>query len=173
MPRVLSGKIIFYVFLLLLADVCLAPAAGLVHFRPIFSYLIVAYAAFRWHWKSALAAAMAAGIFRDLAGSRALGVETLSLVMATAGLLFFMQKIERHSFVVQFIVNFIFVFSISLLILFFESVLGLNNQFSGYFLRLSFSTALSTSVLMPVFFHFAARVFKDGASRNPYGLFTY
>jgi rod shape-determining protein MreD len=158
MPRLFSGKVILYLLILLILDICLMPALGA--FRPILTYLWILYIAF--HVPSEiLAAAVLTGIFRDLFGSQPLGIETAGLVAVSSGLLFFMQKLEREFFPMRMAGAMIFVFSALLMNLTLASFLSPTPQFSFAAVGACFASAFISGLIMPVFFFITDFGFKD------------
>ncbi len=168
MPRILSGKVIGFLFLLLLLELCFLPALHLP-VQPVLLYLVIPYAAFQWRWEKTVWLAMGVGLMRDLTGSQPLGTETLVLSLAAAGLDFFVLKIERRMFLMRVITTFLFVFSVTLLSLILSGFLG--SSISWFHLGTALRTALATAVFMPIFFSLAGFWFRDTGSLKQYELF--
>ena len=170
MPRLRSGKVIFTLFFLLTADFCLVPLAHLP-VPPVFLYLLIPYAAFRWHWEKTVPLAIAIGLLRDLAGSQPLGAETAALAAVSAGLDFLILKIDRGSFLMQFAACFLFIFLVMALTLILSGFLGSAAGLSWKSLGIALGAALSTAAAMPFFFYLNALWFRERVSLKQYELF--
>ncbi len=171
MPSVFSAKVLGYLLLLLAIDVCLTPFLGIGLMRPIFLYLMVLYAAFIWHWAKTIPMALAVGFLWDVTGSTPLGVQTVSLVLAAWLLDLFVQKAEREAFVIRLIAAFLFVLLASLFTLGLTDFLGAATPAFGVAMALSLVTALTSSALLPLFFHLSARFFQDRMVLRQYEFF--
>ena len=158
MPRLFSGKVILYLLLLMVLDVCLMPALG--PFRPILTYLWILYVAFHAPSET-LAASVMIGVLRDLAGSQPLGIETAGLAVVSTGLLFFMQKLAREFFPMRMMGAMIFVFSALLMNLILANFLSPTPQITLYALGACVASAVVSALLMPVFFFITDYGFRD------------
>ena len=161
MPRLGSGKVIGYLLLLLVIDVCLAPALGAGVLHPMFLYLMIPYAAFEWHWNSTLATALFIGVFLDLAGSHPLGVQTSVLGAASFALDFAVLKIQRDSLVMRMVTVFIFTGGVLFSSLVLSAFLGTPEKMTGIMILQGLGTAFATAALTPVFFFLTSRLFRD------------
>ena len=172
MPRVLSAKVVSFVLLLWVCDICIFPSLFESGFmRPVLTYLIIVYAAFRWDWRKTAGLALFVGLLRDVTGSQPLGVETAVLTSSALVLGFLAQKMERDSFVVRVLAVFLFVFFDSLLILFLSGFLNFTNEFSGFFFLMIVSSAFLTALISPLFFYLTGKWFKDHLPLKQYELF--
>ncbi len=171
MPRIFSGKVILYFFLLLVADLCWSPWIAVGGAQPVFLYLMVVYSAFQWGaWRS-VPVAIVAGLARDLTGSLDLGVETLVLFISTLVLDFLVQKLDRESQLVRMIAAFLFVFWVLLELAYCSSFFGMKLPVTGHALLGILTTALYTAVWTPVFFGVTSRWFHDRTPMKQYELF--
>jgi hypothetical protein len=169
MSRFITGKVILYLFILIILDVALMPVFGI--FRPSLTYLWVLYAAFHAPW-SVLPAAVIAGIGRDLVGSQPLGIETAVLVTMSIGLNFAMQKLEHGFLPMRFIVATAFIFLGMMLNLAFSGFLFAAPQLSWYAVFSCFMSAVTSAAVMPVFFYFTSKWFPvEGRMLKQYELF--
>lgn len=171
MSRSITGKVILYVLILLGIDICIAPSLGL--FRPVLTYLWIVYVAFHWPTQEVLPSAVLAGILRDLSGTLPLGVETVSLAVLSGLLIFFLRKFQRDVFLMQWIVGSVFIFIIMLFDVFFSGFLSPGYPVTFYALLSCFTVALTSALVMPVFFFITGRWFhKESVSlKKQYELF--
>ena len=171
MSRSFSGKIILVVLFLMGVDICWASAAGA--FRPVATYLWVMYVAFHWPAKELLPTAIFVGILRDLTGSLPLGVETVSLAAMAASLIFLLQKFQRDSFLIQWIIGIFFVLAVSLSNLFLSAFLGSGTSLTWFSFLSCLGASVATALIMPLFFWLTSRWFyrETTALKRQYELF--
>lgn len=158
MPRLFSGKVVLYLLVLIVLDVCVMPLFGI--FRPILTYLWILYIAF-YAPSEILAAAVMTGILRDLVSSQPLGIETAGLTAVSSGLLFFMQKLEREFFPMRMAGAMIFVFSAQIMNLTLSSFLSPASQFSWPALSACLASSFISALVMPVFFFITDYGFRE------------
>ena len=163
MPRFFSLKIIFYLCLLLILDVCLMPHFGI--FRPVLTYLWVLFVAFNAP-AGIFPAALLAGGLRDLVSSQPLGVETASLVIASVGLVYVMRKLEHGFFPVRLVVGVAFVFCGMLLNLLLSGFLFSTVPVSWEMIFSCFASAVVSAVAIPLFFYVTGKWFREGEDRG-------
>ena len=96
MSRLLRGRVLFCLGVLLLFDLSLGSVIHIQSVRPIFLYLMIVYVTFAWGFGKAPLLAFWIGILRDLSGSGPMGLETTILFSATLLLDFLVHKIERE-----------------------------------------------------------------------------
>ena len=171
MHRILSGRVIFYLFLLLVVDLTIMPLLCIGPLYPQLLYLMVLYAAFQWGWQRTIPMALAVGILRDLTGSQFLGFETASFVLASMILDLLVQKMEREFVLLRFAAAFIFVFCASMFHLILVSLVTGTIYLSWYRCWVVFGSSLYTALLMPLFFYVTAKWFGDRAVLKQYELF--
>lgn len=171
MSRSFSGKIIFFVLLLMGVDICWASAAG--PFRPVATYLWVLYVAFHWPAKELLPTAIFVGILRDLTSSLPLGVETVSLAVVAVSLAFLLQKLQRDSFLIQWMAGAFFVLAVSFSNLFLSAFLGEGASLTWFSFLACLGASSATALVMPVFFWLTSRWFSREitALKRQYELF--
>lgn len=171
MPRILSFRMMVYLWILLVLDLSLAPLFRLGALQPILLYLAILHAGFQWGSEKTVPVAVAVGLLRDLAGSHVFGLETGVLVCAALLLDLLVQKVDRQSFAVRMGVTFLFVFSVTTLLWMFSRFLGSTLSVSWDTFGTSLGTAGYGAVLAPVFFYLTARWFHDRAPLKQYELF--
>lgn len=171
MLRPLHIKIVFLVAFLIVLDVCFAPVIQFSGVRPIFSFLLIAYAAFQWDSRRIMPLAFSIGLLRDVLGGGILGVGVLALVSFAFILDGIAHKIEREFPGIYFLLTVIFCFFVLGAELLLDAVLGkaiFRFQEHGVILILcSFYTAL----FLPLFYQFADFLFKPHAELRQYELF--
>ncbi|MBN1689149.1 MAG: hypothetical protein JW893_08620 [Candidatus Omnitrophica bacterium] len=171
MPRLFSGRVIFYLIFLLVVDFCLMPLVRSGIFFPVLLYLMVPYAAFVWRWEKTTALALVIGLLRDLTVNHPFGIETIAVVVTAHFLDIFVHKVERDAWAVRFMMSFLFLLSVGMLILVIEPMMGGRVFLSwGTFLEV-FKMAVSTTFVMPVVFFCTALFFRDRAPIRQYELF--
>ena len=171
MPRLFSAKVILYLCLLILLDWAFLAPFRSATFQPVLIYLVIPYAAFEWHWRQALRLSLIVGVLRDVLSSQPLGVETAVLFTAALAIGFFVQKIERRSWIMRILAGFIFVYGVSLLVLVISNLLGFSHQSLWECFALSWAGALSTVIFLPVFFYATSMWFGEKFSLRQYELF--
>lgn len=171
MPRILSGKVIFYLLLLAILDSSLRPMIRIGDAGPMFLYLMTPYAVFQWGFSRSLALAALIGIFRDLTGPHRMGIEVVTLLLFTFLFDLLAQKVERNSNWVRFAGAFLFVFCVLAATAVFSRFLGDRVFVSGYMLGAALGTAFYTACLTPGFFALTARWFHDRVPMKQYELF--
>ena len=171
MYRLASPKVVLYFIVLLILDGCLASVVSFPFALPWMLYLAILFVAFEWHWKKALAVALIVGLLRDGVGTQPLGVETLVLSLLAFILGFFVQKVERQSWLMRMATGFLFVFASTLLVVTFSKILGAHSAFSWHSVSVSFGVALSTALFMPIFFYLSRLWFGMSESLKQYELF--
>jgi rod shape-determining protein MreD len=171
MHHALSGRVIFYLFFLLIIDLCVSPLIAADAVRPVFLYLMIIYAAFEWQWERTFALALFVGILRDATGSHPFGIETTVLVLTSLALDFVIRTIERKSWLVRFMVTLLYVLSVSVGALILSALLGYRQYWTWQSLMLCFQTALYTGMIMPFFFYFTSRWFTRRHIVRQYELF--
>ncbi len=170
MPRFFSGKVILYVLILHVLDLCLTPSLGI--FRPVFLYLWVLYAAFCGPVSALIPAAVIAGVLRDLSGSQPLGVETISLTGMACALTFLILKFQHEFFLMRMILGAIFIFFTLILNMIFSSFLAPNTpvMWNGFYA--SFFVTVISTFAMPFFFEVTRKWFpQETNSLRQYELF--
>lgn len=171
MYRVFSNKVIAYLFVLLIIDLCIAPALRIRMVQPIFLYLMIVYAGFNWDWGKSVHVAILAGILRDLTSSQFIGLETATLSGLAIVLETMLHKMDRESTTAKVMATFFFVYASCLTTLVIawtaRSGIGIN----AHTILHSFYTAIYTTAVMPVFFFITSGIFHDRSSLKQYELF--
>ncbi len=153
-------------------DYCFIPALQNGAARPIALYLPVLYVAFRWPREKIAPAAMAVGLVRDLLSSGPLGVELTSLIFSGLLLDLAVQKMDRNSEPVKLAVTFLFVQTAFLIQWVLGGLLGFSQFMTWHALSVSFGSAVLTTVVAPLFYMAAGRLFRDdGSMLKQYELF--
>lgn len=172
MHRLASGKVIFYLLLCLALDVSVMPLFRFDFFYPpVLLYLAVLYTAFVWHGQHTVEIGIAVGLLKDVTSVQPLGIETAVLGAASFVLVRMVQTVDRESLLNRFLTCFVFVLSVSLLIWVFSGFLISSSPLSWYSVTTCLTLALSTAVVMPVFFYLTSRWFKDQQPLKQYELF--
>ncbi len=171
MLRTLRIKIIILSIFLLILDVCFAPVLEIYGARPIFSFLLIAYAAFHWDSRRILPLAAFLGLARDILGGGVLGLEMLALVCG--GFIFdaVAHKIEREFPGIYFLLAVIFCFLVLAGEMFLDSVLGKAVIFSANSLRIIFFSSIYTALFLPLFYQIADFLFQTHSELKQYELF--
>jgi rod shape-determining protein MreD len=171
MHHALSGRVVFYLFFLLIIDLCVSPLVAAGSVRPVLLYLMMIYAAFEWHWERTFSLAFFVGILRDMTGSHPFGIETAVLVLTSIALDFVIRTIERKSWLMRSVVTLLYVLAVSVGVLLLSALLGYRQYWTWQSLLLCFQTALYTSLIMPFFFYFTSRWFTRRHIVRQYELF--
>lgn len=171
MPRILSAKVLIFVFLLHIIDLSLTSLLRVGPVRPVFLYLAIVYASFQWGGRKTLALSAVAGGLRDITGVHPVGVETVVLVVSALLLDFWVHKIERQSLLVRTVSAFLYIALALFLILTVSTLLGEPVGLSTYLAASILLTALYTACWTPVFFYLAMRWFHDKVPMKQYELF--
>ncbi len=169
MPRLFSGKVILYLLFLLILDISVLPALAADQPRPVFLHLFVLFVAYEWDWRKTFAAALWVGLIRDVISMQALGAETFALLMTSAGLIFYIQKVQTAWTPVKMVGAFGFIFLSQILAVLLASLAVHSSLLSMEIVRQAFFSALLSSALLPLFFVFSQRVFQRRAS----AMFSY
>ena len=167
----LRFKIVFLFLSLLALDLCFAPAIQISGARPIFSFLLVAYAVFQWDSRRVFPIAVAAGLARDIFGGGVFGVELLALVCWTYLLDGIAHKIEREFPGIYFTLMAIFCFCVLMTTFVIDSLLGNVAWLTGAHLKVLLMTSFYTALLLPLFYQIADFLFKPHAELRQYELF--
>lgn len=170
MFRTLRFKIILLSILLLIFDSCFSPVIEFSGARPIFSFVLIAYAAFHWESKHVLPLAAVLGLARDILGGGVIGVEMLALVCGSFVLDALAHKIESEFPGIYFLLAVLFCFFVLLGELLIDSMLG-QAFLTGDQLRVIFMSALYTGLFLPVFYQIADALFKPHSELRQYDLF--
>ena len=172
MYRLVSGKVICSLGLCLALDVSVTPLFRFDFFYPpVFLYLLVLYTAFVWQGRHTFEMGVGVGLLKDLVSFQPLGLETIVLGLASFVLAFVVQKIDRESLVNRFLACFVFVLSVSFLVWGLARFLVSSSEISWYPVTACLTLALSTSIVMPVFFYLISWWFKDHEPLKQYELF--
>ncbi|MFZ5803207.1 MAG: hypothetical protein ACOY3K_08945 [Candidatus Omnitrophota bacterium] len=115
MLRIFSWRLGFYLIVLVTLDMTLGARARVGNACLFLSYLPVIYAAFHWGGAKALPTAVMVGILRDTASTGFLGLETLSLVLASWPLMVAVQKLRRELWMLKAGITFLFVLTVLLI----------------------------------------------------------
>ncbi len=170
MPRIFSGKVILYLVILHVVDLCLTPVLGV--WRPIFLYLWILYVAFYGPVQALIPAAVMVGLLRDLTGSQPLGVETLSLTAVASAVTFLILKFEHEFFLMRMILGVLFVFFSLVLNMIFSGFLAPKTPLTWYAFYSSFFVSVISTLVMPFFFDFTRKWFPpETNSLKQYELF--
>lgn len=168
MFRTVRFKIILLAAFMLVLDVCFAPVMEISGARPIFSFLLLAYAAFKWDSAWILPLAAGLGLARDLLGGGILGVEMMALVCGGFFLDAAAHKLEREFPGIYFLLTVLFCFSILLGELVMDTVLG-KAQILTDNVSVIFYSSLYTALFLPLFYQIADFLFNPHAELRPYG----
>ena len=95
MRYILSGKVIVYLCILIILEICVLPSLFMGLVRPSLLSLLIVYSVFEWRWEMTLSLAVTIGLLQDLLGSQIMGLETMVIVMLTIVLDFFVPKIQN------------------------------------------------------------------------------
>lgn len=171
MFRTLRVKIILLSGILLIFDSCFAPVIEISGARPVFSFLLLAYAAFHWDSRRILPLAAFLGLARDLLGGGILGVEMLALVCG--GFVFdaVAHKIEREFPGIYFLLAVIFCFFILFGAMVLDSILGRASLADPDSVRIIFMSSVYTALFLPLFYQIADFLFKPHSELRQYELF--
>lgn len=167
----LRFKLVFLFSSLLVLDVCLAPVLQVSGSRPLFSYLMVAYAVFQWDSKRVLPIAAGVGFVRDVIGGGVLGVEMFSLVCWGYLLDGVAHKIEREFPGIYFSLMALFCFGVLLTTFLLDAALGKAAWLTGAHLRVILGSSFYTALFLPLFYQVADFLFKPHAELRQYELF--
>ncbi len=170
MPRLLSAKIIFCFAVLAVLDGTVMPVFQICSAYPSFLGLFICYAAFEWGGHKTVYIAFWAGLLRDLLGSGLIGLEASLLPAVALALDFLVQKMERGSRWIYFLITFLFVFVTGALRLVAGYAAGLPASQAWNYLGLVALTALYTTALLPFFYSVANRWFGRSSVKQ-YELF--
>ncbi len=171
MPRILSGRVIVYLLILLILDLAIAPFFRIGFLKPALGYLMILYATFQWGMKKTIPVALAVGLSRDLANSQHFGVETFSCVTAAVLLELVIQKIERTALFFRFFISFVFILMIQVVNFTLSYSVAGGSHFFWNSLGIGLGTAIYTCALLPVFFYLTAWWFQDRLPVKQYELF--
>ena len=167
----LRVKLILFCVVLLIFDSCFSPVIEVNGARPIFSFLLLAYAAFHWDSRRILPLAAFLGLARDVLGGGVWGVEMLML--ACVGYLFdgVAHKIEREFPGIYFLLTVIFCFFILLGEMLLDCILGKAAFLTGEHLRIILLSSFYTGLFLPLFYQIADSLFKPHSELRQYDLF--
>ena len=171
MHRILSARVIFYLFLLLIIELTILPVFRIGSIQPQLLYLMILYVAFQWGWQKTIPMALTVGILRDLAGSQYFGYEAMALVLTSWLLDLLVRSVERDSWSLKMVTAFLFVFLVTMFHMMLLSVLTPQTYVSWHWCGINLATALYTALLLPFFFHFTAKWFGDRVTFKQYELF--
>ena len=157
--------------MLLVLDETLAPVFRIGDNRFILTYLMIVYVAFQWSWQLTIPAAFMIGLLRDFSGTGPIGIETSSLIVSAILLDFTVQKIERDQLVLRILSAMIFTFTVFLIHYLMAGFLTGINFNVWYYLTVAFGTSVYTGLLVPFFFFFSAKWFRDRTNIKQYDLF--
>ncbi len=167
----LKIKLVFFAAVLLLLDICFAPVIEISGARPIFSFLIVAYAGFQWNIRRIVPLAVGVGLARDILGGGILGVEMFALTSAAFALDWIVHKIEKEFPGIYFLLTFIFCFSVLLCEFLMDAALGkIGFNIEGHF-KVIFFGAFYTGLFLPLFYQISDFFFKPHTELRQYELF--
>lgn len=166
MPRLLSTKVILFLFFLTALDMSVVPFLYRGSGGPIFSYLFVIYTAFEWHWTKTFPAALMAGILRDLLSIQFFGAEILALGLGAFALIFIIQNISSSSWVLRLIGTILFVTVVLSVLIVFHAATLASYRISWSQISACFFSALMTALLMPPFFFVARMWFQSDSYRS-------
>lgn len=170
MPRFFSGKVILYILVLHVLDVCLTPVLGV--FRPVFLYLWVLYVAFYGPVRALIPAAVFAGLLRDLSGSQPLGVETISLTGMVCALTFLILKFQHELFLMRMILGALFIFCTLIFNMILSGFLEPNTAMVWHGFYASLFMTFVSALMMPFFFEVTQKWLpQETSSRKQYELF--
>ncbi len=164
-------KIVALSIVLLVLDCCVAPVFEISGARPIFSFLLIAYAAFHWESHRILPLAAFLGLARDVLGGGILGVEMLVLVCAGYVFDAVAHKIEREFPGIYFLLAVVFCFFILFSEMVMDSILGRASMISMEHLRTIFVSSVYTGLFLPLFYQIADYLFKSHFELRQYDLF--
>ncbi len=167
----LRFKIVLLSLGLLIFDCCIAPVIEVSGARPVFSFLLIAYAAFHWDSHRILPLAAFLGLARDILGGGILGVEMLALVCG--GFVFdaVAHKIEREFPGIYFLLTVIFCFFVLSGEIVLDSILGRVSLVGWEHLRVIFMSSVYTGLFLPLFYQIADFLFKPHSELRQYDLF--
>ncbi len=171
MPRILSGRVILYLLVLLVLDLSLAPFFRIGFLKPSLGYLLILYATFQWGVQKTVPMALAVGISRDLVNSQWVGIETLACGMTAFGLEIVIQKIERKALLFRLMISFVFILLIELFNLLLSNSLTEDSNLFWGGLGGILGTTVYSCALLPVFFYCTAWWFRDQLLIKQYELF--
>lgn len=174
MYRTLSGRVIFYLFFLLVVDLSVTPLIEVSGVRPLLSYLVILYVAFEWHWPRTFPIALFIGLLLDAVSSHPFGIQTVSLAAMSFVLDFLIYNVEHQSWTMRLLLTFLFVFLSTIIVWGLSSLLSDQGAVSWYSVVLCFQTAVYTTLITPVFFSFTSRWFsKRSVVIKQYELFDH
>lgn len=163
MSRVFTGKVILYLLVLLVCDLCLTPVVRTSALRPTLLPLLIPYAAFEWHPKRILPVAFLVGLLVDLTGAQPLGVATVAFVGAAWIFKIAVQKTERHWLLIQLVLTFSYLFVASAAALALSLWLGNFSAVSNAVVGTLAGSSLVSTAFFPLFVRGTRLWFRDAA----------
>jgi rod shape-determining protein MreD len=139
--------------------------------RPVFSFLILAYAAFHWESRRILPLAAFLGLARDILGGGVWGVEMLMLTCAGYLLDSIAHKIEREFPGIYFLLTVMFCFFILMGEMLIDGVLGKAAPITNEHLRIILVSSFYTALFLPFFYQIADFLFKPHSELRQYDFF--
>lgn len=170
-PRVFSFKVIGYLIFLYVLDATLMPALKIGIFQPSLLYLMILYAAFKWHWRTIIPVSILIGIMNDFMSTTYWGIETLILGASAYVLFLFVRKIERYSMMMRVATTFVFILIVLMLKLIAEGIAEELTEISWIVLLDVFGMALASALVLPLFFYLSSFWFRDSSRLKQYELF--
>lgn len=171
MYRVFSDKVIFYLFLLHIIDIVIAPVLRVGMVQPVFVYLLIVYAGVHWGGGKAIHISLLGGLLRDMTSSQFLGMETLTLSSLSLLLEGSLQKVDKESSTAKFGLCFLYVFAACSVTLVLTCLSSSEISISWAAFMSAVYTAFYTACLMPIFFWFTSGIFHDKSALRQYELF--
>ena len=171
MHRLLTGRHLILIPLLVVLQYSLSSLVPSTNGRPDFLYLLVLDYAFFSDFQRVPFFALTVGLVRDFIGGHLFGIETLSLSLTAFALYFGMLKLERDSPWVRWVVALLFVLTAETLSVLLGTWFETSTRFNGGFAKSIFLTTLYTAVLAPGFFWFTGRWFQRVSFLKQYELF--
>ncbi|MBU9889200.1 MAG: rod shape-determining protein MreD [Candidatus Omnitrophica bacterium] len=152
MPRLFSGKVIFYFLLLFVLDGTVLPGIQVNGAYPSFLCLLICYSAFEWGGQKTVYVAFWAGLLRDLLSPGPLGFEAGLCVLLAYALSFTVQKIEREFPGIYFLITFLYLLIVGVLRLLCSGFEGLPEAVSWSAVGGIALTALYSAAFLPLFY---------------------
>lgn len=172
MPGLGSGKVIFFLFALLILDLTLVPALCFDSFHPVLAYLFVLFGVFESEPRKSLALAAATGLLRDLVGSGPFALEAVILVTLAFSLDRFLTKFDRGAMFTRIASAWVFVYLTSAANIILTNLFRANASLGTVSVsHLAFQTATASALLMPVFFYLISHWFRVRLPLKQYELF--
>lgn len=165
-------KLVLFAAFLLLMDFCVAPAFELSGARPLFLFLLVAYASFQWETRRVWLLAISVGLVRDILGGGILGVEMFAIAGGAFLLDWVVHRIEKEFPGIYFLLSVMFCFFVLIVEFLIDAALGKVSLGAEGSVRVIFLSSIYTGLFLPFFYQIADFLFKPHRALRQYELFS-